>query len=238
MNLHATLNTYIAKWLRWKTETPNEQTMQGEILGDLTDLRNEAAPRVADECCQNYGTHTAACVRLQTLVAEFITDLREALTLSPKPQHGICVTCGVDHTNEARLNRAVIATTLGRLKQIEALLPSFSPPPPMELVDDPKITCPNCISGHCPHHKMPKPKSAPPPMEGWQPDFDKLSEAIARDLMTMGNGDHAWRIALMDIYGRNLGGWGREPAARQIARTLRKSAAPPAPPVARPKEQP
>lgn len=47
-----------------------------------------------------------------------------------------------------------------------------------------------------------------------------LAERITDALFTAGNGEKAWRLALKTIDERELGGWGREPAIRQIGRVL------------------
>lgn len=47
-----------------------------------------------------------------------------------------------------------------------------------------------------------------------------LAERIADALFTAGNGEKAWRLALKTIDERELGGWGREPAIRQIRRSI------------------
>lgn len=53
-------------------------------------------------------------------LAAIIADLEEALAVESTRRHGICGECGVDHDNEARLNRAVIALTLRRLRKLSA----------------------------------------------------------------------------------------------------------------------
>lgn len=59
---------------------------------------------------------------LETLIADF-----EAALAEPGGRHhGICVTCGVDHDTEQRLNRAVLALTLRRLKKLR-LAPPLPP---------------------------------------------------------------------------------------------------------------
>lgn len=53
-------------------------------------------------------------------LAAIIADLEEALAVESTRRHGICGECGVDHDNEARLDRAVIALTLRRLRKLSA----------------------------------------------------------------------------------------------------------------------
>jgi hypothetical protein len=47
-----------------------------------------------------------------------------------------------------------------------------------------------------------------------------IAEQIVDALFTMSNGDKAWRIELKTMDDRGLGGWGREPAIRQVERVL------------------
>jgi hypothetical protein len=51
-------------------------------------------------------------------------------------------------------------------------------------------------------------------------DIAKTAEAIARRLFRSGSGESAFRLALMAMDGRDLGGWALEPATREIERAL------------------
>lgn len=78
-------------------------------------------PNIWRDTCAKFEQQVGAVEAQQEGLRELIADFEEALTLPGAPKRGICPTCEVDHPNEARLNRAVIALTLRRLK---ALLPA------------------------------------------------------------------------------------------------------------------
>jgi len=55
----------------------------------------------------------------------------------------------------------------------------------------------------------------------------ELAEAIVRDLFVNGAGQQAARLVLFDHHGRDLGGWGREPARDRIETALQAAASRP-----------
>lgn len=58
----------------------------------------------------------AAASRPQDGLEQLIADFEAAIAEPGGRQRGTCLTCGVDHDNEQRLNRAVLALTLRRLR--------------------------------------------------------------------------------------------------------------------------
>lgn len=71
--------------------------------------------------------------QLDVLIGDFTEALEAGVG---EKRRGICPHCEVDHTNEARLNRAVVALTLVRLKRLRGLAEVSSPArPQLQLVE-------------------------------------------------------------------------------------------------------
>lgn len=142
---------------------------------------------------------------LETLIADFEAALAEP----GGQQHGICQTCGVDHNNEQRLNRAVIALTLRRLKKLR-----LSPPPPAETPRCTEVSMGSQIAesgrcalkaGHSGSHAL-----VPPPAdETWQ-DIETAPKEGA--VLAIRRGVWAIPMILIWLDGPGLG----EPAWRQF----------------------
>lgn len=75
-------------------------------LGDFRDRAGEAEARIA---------------AVQEKLQEHVGDLEDAIKQPAPARHGLCETCGANHDNEVRLNRALVVLLLKRDRQLTAL---------------------------------------------------------------------------------------------------------------------